>query len=308
MLRQSLVTTLRTTADVWIRPSNDLPRLFPSACLRMMDHHLHKSGILQPKKSSVDSSKNSSSSSRIYDHAWLCASQSVQVRAHADLLDMDQVTSHVWINRVGSSSVQLGHALTMTDQDDGHPSTVLAVARRVFVRKELNQPSLAVPFSDTESTRYLQECGPTTTTQLCLEKEIPPVPPRLDTSSILSHLSRRVAEKEPAVWTVPVGMCHVNFGGHADHAFLAETAHHALWRNTSPQQHQQGDDSYSLALQYLAEVSLDDTLRCYVVRNDDENANDGVVIVVTSRSSSKNSTSPNDPDELIPVLVAQGNA
>lgn len=270
MIRKTLLTTLRTAADVCTRPSkDDLPRLFPSACLRMVDHHLHKSGILQGQVSSDDHRSRT-----IYDHAWLCASQSIQVNAYADLLGLEHVTSHVWINRVGKTSVQLGNALTVSTNDS--QATVLAVAQRIFVRKKWNGQS--APFSDYESTRYRDECGPTPA-QEKFDEELPTLQ-KLDITSPKTDWSAT----EP-VWTVPVGISNTNFGGHADHAFLAETAYHALRR--------QGD---YMALNYLAEVSVKDILRCYNVVH--ENDTDDFVIVTRTPS--------HNPDDTIPILLAKG--
>lgn len=272
MIRKTITTTLRTGADVWTmtRASqrDDVPRLFPGACLRMFDHHLHISGILPRRRSSETDPY------RMYDHAWLCASQTVMVKPYATLLDVEDVTSHVWVTHVGNSSLQLGNALMVNDQ------TLLATAQRVFVR-------FGAKFQESEQKQWQETCGPEPVQQEQMQPLLP-VLRRFDASVWKSDLS----VSSPSIWTVPVGPAHVNFGGHADHAFLAETAHHALWASTQKKPNKQ-TDSTTLAVNYLAEVSLVDTLHCHRLGED--------MIVMT-----KQPTSPSGSDaELVPVLVAQ---
>ena len=60
---------------------------------------------------------------------------------------------------------------------------------------------------------------------------------------------------------VMVGPQHVNFGNHADHAFLAETAFHAL----TVSDHNSGR---YLSVQYISEVLLGDILESYFFQVD----------------------------------------
>jgi hypothetical protein len=282
----------------------------------MMDDHLHKSGILQEQQQQHTAAEEGGTTRnpQFYDHAWLCASQSIQVQPVADLLwngTVEQVTSHIWVTRVGSSSVQLGNALLTTTSNrkrgDTTSPTVLALAQRIFVRKEWNGSS--APFSESEAHRLRHDCGPTTIDHVDVKQyndKLPLLPSRRNVQESILRWNHVFERKEP-IWTVPVGVCHVNFGGHADHAFLAETAHHALLqavhnhKNVVPGDND-NDNYSSLALNYLSEVMLGDTLHCYQLSST-VHPNDNDIIVVTRTPSNKNKSE--DTSTPVPVLLAQ---
>ena len=157
MIRKSLATSVRATQDIWWRPlpssagtARHQQLLLPSAALHILDHHLHASGILP---------QTLEDATRIYDHDWLCASQAVTCYPHDGLmnkaLEIDPnnnsaFRAHVWVTRVGNSSLQLGNMMTWRD-------TVLATACRAFVRKSRDGSSC--PFRDDERRRFEQDGG-----------------------------------------------------------------------------------------------------------------------------------------------------
>jgi hypothetical protein len=98
-------------------------------------------------------------------------------------------------------------------------------------------------------------------------------------------------EEQPFIARVTVGPQHINFGNHADHAFLAETAFHALSILSTKQQSSSSscDDDY-VSIQYVSEVFLGDVLESYAAahRRHDETYETGVdssIILVATRKS-----------------------
>ena len=81
-----------------------------------------------------------------------------------------------------------------------------------------------------------------------------------------------------SVLSVKVGPQHINFASHVDHAFLVETAHHAL--------HSINRESETLVINYLGQPSLGDTLQCfasedkiYITRTDDDTGESTLVAI-----------------------------
>lgn len=101
----------------------------------------------------------------------------------------------------------------------------------------------------------------------------------------LPLISPPSAAREPIlVLTVRVGPQHVNFGNHADHAFLAETAFHAMTMNAGP--------VTTLTIQYMSEVFLGNTLEVFACFEDD-------TIVMMTTNDGNNSRNV--------VLIAKGS-
>ena len=62
------------------------------------------------------------------------------------------------------------------------------------------------------------------------------------------------------ILSVKVGPSHINFGNHADHAFLASAAHHALSLSSADNKE---ECNTGLTINYINETHLGDTLDCY---------------------------------------------
>ena len=90
-----------------------------------------------------------------------------------------------------------------------------------------------------------------------------------------------------AFWTVPVGPQHLNFGNHANHAFIFDTAWQAL-------------PTKSMAITYVAEVGVHDVLQC---RKDLRNEE---IIWVTRSSSSESESLQKTPQDVVAVAKALG--
>ena len=76
---------------------------------------------------------------------------------------------------------------------------------------------------------------------------------RFDTS-----LPSEIKQAKP-ILSVKVGPSHINFGNHADHAFLAEVAYRALSLGNEKDK----ECSTGLTINYINETRLGDTLDCY---------------------------------------------
>ena len=220
--------------------------LFPSAALRVVDHHLHASGII-PR---VGSSASTNTENRLYEHDWFCVSQAVTCYHVDDLLhkSLDEWTthSHIWVASVGNSSISFGSIITLDDH-------ILASARRVFVRKDLQGET--APFSDHERYRFEKDCSLDSEISSYLGDTKQPIPMfgRFGT-----FLPRYISQRKKRVLKgVTIGPQHVNFGNHADHACLAEIAVQALYSGNVLH-----DDFSSVAIQYISEAFLGDVLDC----------------------------------------------
>jgi hypothetical protein len=191
-----------------------------------------------------------------------------------------QACSHLWIlPNIGKSSLRCGSAITLGDE-------TLATASRVFARRRTTGG--AAWFSDQERERFLHnfvlddEHG---NVDLRFDLNTHPLPTveRWDTNSDI------VSMAEP-VLSVKIGPQHVNFGNHADHAFLAETAAHAL--ALGGHEAKNSESPKTLRVQYISEGMIDQMLHChlhgdgkYVAIFGEEMENEGKQKLVLSAST-----------------------
>jgi hypothetical protein len=234
MILKSLNTTLRMTNDIWLREGG-AQQLHPASALRIVDHHLHASGI-------IEHAVDNPNPIRLYEHDWFCVNQAVNCFSVDDLLlkSLDEHNSHsfIFVMGVGTSSIHFGNVITLKDE-------VLATTRRVFCRKHVSGKT--APFSEEERVQFLESQPPDVLT--VGQQAMPQI------HKFGSFLPTPKEGIEP-VLTVKVGPQHVNFGNHADHAFLAETAVHALTLEKI--------DVASLAVNYVSEALLGHTLECFL--------------------------------------------
>jgi hypothetical protein len=276
IIQKSLKTSLRLTADVWSRDAGASFQLFPASVLRIVDHHLHASGI-------IPRIKQDTIQPRVYEHDWYCVSQSVRCFPEDNLiqlsLESSACSSHIWVERVGNSSLQLGNVITANEQ-------VLATARRVFVRRSNDK---SAPFLEVERERFLSEDCTLDETAIggYLDEQHPlPLLQRLPPpEDIFKNADDRASS---VVLKVTVGAQHANFGNHADHAFLAETAVHAMTIANIPVS--DGD----IAVNYMREAMVGHELECivqgnavYVVRSsgDNEEQHQEPVLVLIAKAA-----------------------
>lgn len=258
MIRKSLSTTLRMTHDIWLREGGG-QQLHPASALRIVDHHLHASGI-------IEYAQENPNPIRLYDHDWFCVNQAVNCFSVEDLLlkSLDEQNSHsfIFVMGVGTSSIHFGNVITLNDE-------VLATTRRVFCRKHVSGKS--APFSEVERLSFLESQPPDV---LSVGQYAMP-----QIHKFGSFLPTPKEGIEP-VLIVKVGPQHVNFGNHADHAFLAETAVHALTLANI--------DAASIAVNYVSEALLGHTLECFFhqdtlfITRTVANAKKAVVVVARS--------------------------
>ena len=232
MIRTTLQTTIRMTGDV-LQRRDGKQQILPSIALRIADHHLHASGIIP------HTTNDSNNDSRLYKHDWFCVSQAVDCYPVERLVQksMNDAHSSLFVMKVGSSSIHFGNTLTMKDE-------LLATTRRVFCRKDTSSDVLD-PFTEEERDRFLEFEPPKDIKMPQLE--------RFDTS-----LSSEITSTNP-ILSVKVGPAHINFGNHADHAFMAEVANHAL----SLGGNEKDKECTGLTINYISETHLGDTLDCY---------------------------------------------
>mmetsp|Transcript_6597 Transcript_6597/g.15038 ORF Transcript_6597/g.15038 Transcript_6597/m.15038 type:complete len:318 (-) Transcript_6597:886-1839(-) len=297
ILMRVRTTTIRATSDIYHK-SNGQQQLFPAAALRLCDHHLHSSNIIPRIRYHPDNAPN-----RIYEHDWFCVSQAVQCYnantesplLHRVLNGTDACHCDVWVDTdsIGKSSVQFGGVVSVGRD-------VLAVVRRIFVRmaipvggtEETGGKSKPAPFSNLERQRFCHDFGFAslnigenykTNDGKKIKDLIEVKRPEFRSGrleAIISGLEAPpTAEEESSFITrVGVGPQHINFGNHADHAFLAETAFHAL--NSSSEV----PGGY-ISVQYLAEVFLGDVLESYAYRLQEQDKDIDSVILVASRKT-----------------------
>jgi len=257
----SLSTTLRITSDICGKRNI----IHPASALRIIDDHLHATGIIPYKEGFL-----AGESSSIYPHDWFCVSQAVTCYPVSHLLNQavrihQHSHSHTWVlPKIGKSSIEFGSAITLGEE-------TLATACRVFARRKTTGGADA--FTETERERFLHSYGLLGDGIGGLEdssrEAIPfdltskplPLPERLNT-----NFDAYLVE-EP-ILSVKIGPQHVNLGHHADHAFLAETAAHAL----SLAENERGKKKespccYTLSIQYVSEAMLNQTLHCHVYEN-----------------------------------------
>jgi len=228
----------------------------------------------------------------------------------------------VWVDSdsIGKSSIQFG-GLVSIGRD------ILAIVRRVFVRmspttpknrnsEELSSSRLnsnnklklkSAPFSDQEKQRFRERFGFDAlgisenykASDAKLSRDLVQIKrPDFDSyrlktkitelESSLSSIQHQ--EEQPFLARVTVGPQHINFGNHADHAFLAETASHALTILSTKQQKSSSCNDDYVSIQYVSEVLLGDVLESYGAagahRRHDEACETGVdcsIILVATR-------------------------
>eukprot|EP00563_Minutocellus_polymorphus_P006258 CAMPEP_0181045778 /NCGR_PEP_ID=MMETSP1070-20121207/13994_1 /TAXON_ID=265543 /ORGANISM="Minutocellus polymorphus, Strain NH13" /LENGTH=289 /DNA_ID=CAMNT_0023124339 /DNA_START=143 /DNA_END=1010 /DNA_ORIENTATION=- len=241
--------TVRISSDLVIGCSS----IRHSAALRILDHHLHTTGLL-PRPSAGDAGVD------IY-----CVGQAVTAFPQNSLL-LDELhkssnnaaaKSHVWVARAGQgSSIIFGGAITLNE-------LVLTTCSRVFVRVDLESGR---PMRVTEEERSsIFAVDDDWNGRGRFGHSIPRVDQLNAGDDTLSRSCRSLAGDE--VLTVVVGPQHINHGDHVDHAFLAETASHALFLGcpeTSNKTYGMDAESSTLLVQYLAPGRLGQELRCHV--------------------------------------------
>lgn len=232
---------LRTT----IRISSDIwhrrcgqKLLLPSSALRIADHHLHASAMLAFEN----------------DSDWFCVSQAVKCFP-VDMLhkkSVDEAHSSLFVTKVGTSSIHLGNSVMLQDE-------TLATTQRVFCRVSTSA-SASAAFTAQERNKFLEFHH---------------------TADMLPQLERfeaKLPDSKNSILSVKVGPQHINFANHVDHAFLAETAHHAL--------HLMNKGSENLVINYFGQPFLGDNLQCfaqddkvYITRTDDDTGESTLIVV-----------------------------
>jgi len=240
-MNAALRTTIRISSDIWHRRCGQ-ELLLPSSALRIADHHLHASDMLTFED----------------DNDWFCVSQAVKCfpvdRLHKKAVEDAQ--SSLYVTNVGTSSIHLGNSLMLKDE-------TLATTQRVFCRVS-SSASAPAAFTDQERNKF-SEFHPTVDVSF----------PQLERFEAKLPDSKNSMK---SVLSVKVGPQHINFASHVDHAFLAETAHHAL--------HSISKASENLVINYLGQPSLGDTLQCfasedkiYITRTDDDTGESTLVAI-----------------------------
>jgi hypothetical protein len=221
------------SSDIWFREGGK-QQLYPASALRIVDHHLHTSGIIEHAPPNGDAR-------RLYEHDWFCVSQAVTCFNVDGLMrkSLSELNSHsfIFVMGVGTSSVHFGNIITLDDQ-------VLATTRRIFSRKSVKTGKSA-PFSIVERQRFMESQPPDIISlgQYAM--------PQVERFGSFLPTSKKVIDP---IMTVQVGPQNINFGSHADHAFLAETAVHALILAKKK--------VASLAINYVSEARLGHILEC----------------------------------------------
>ena len=254
MPHSTLAATLRITSDICGTRNIE----HPSSALRLIDHHLQASGIIPAqedflKERIID---------RPYAHDWYCVGQSVTCFPmkhifHRSFQMNQDVHSHTWVlPNIGKSSIRFASVITMGS------TPPLITACRVFARRDVVSGGPA-PFTEEERERFLQHYSMDNATAAKMwTLESHPLAP---VERLTAGVSYAPANDETPVLRVRVGPTNVNFGNHADHAFLAETAAHALSiGDTDNDDHHDGP--LKLELQYVSEAMFGDTLDCFVDR------------------------------------------
>jgi hypothetical protein len=252
MPHSTLAATLRITSDI----CGTRNIVHPSSALRLIDHHLQASGIIPAqegfRKETID---------RPYAHDWLCVGQAVTCfpmkHIFRQSFQMHQdVHSHTWVlPTIGKSSIRFASVITMGSD------VPLVTACRVFARRDVASGGPA-SFTEEERIRFLQHYSvdDATAAKRWTLASHPLAPVERLTGKLYEP-----ANDETPVLQVRVGPTNVNFGNHADHAFLAETAAHALSiGDTDNDNDIDHEGPIKLALQYVSEAMFGDTLDCFV--------------------------------------------
>jgi hypothetical protein len=249
MPHSTLAATLRITSDI----CGTRNIVHPSSALRLIDHNLQASGIIPAQEDFLKETID-----RPYAHDWYCVGQAVTCFPmkhifHRSFQMHQDVHSHTWVQpTIGKSSIRFASVITMG-------TTPLVTACRVFARRDVVSGGPA-PFTEEERERFLQHYSvdETTAAKLWTLASHP-----LALVERLPKVSYAPTNDETPVLRVRVGPTNVNFGNHADHAFLAETAAHALSIGDTDNDND-GDGPLKLELEYVSEARLGDTLDCFV--------------------------------------------
>ena len=140
----TLPASIRATQDIWTDEDNG--QLYPAAAMRLWDHHLHTSGLLP----------RAFVGGEIYEHDWHCTYTSISCFPHEALIELiledgSNTETHVWVDRVGPSTLYLSQMVTLYDE-------VLATSVRTFTRKIKGVP---VPFNEEERYHFETKCAAT---------------------------------------------------------------------------------------------------------------------------------------------------
>lgn len=257
-----------TVLPASIRISSDLAMgsqcLRHSAALRIVDNHLHTTNILcrtyqEPTELASTMDK-------------YCVGQAVTIYQQPSLLDLlhksenqERVQSHVWLAKVGNgSSLTFGSAVTIDE------NMTLAMCSRVFVRVDATtKRSIKITDDERASKKFCVDEDWDGTVRF--GHAIPeinqislPIIGDSNTNNQRPDKQQLETMAGKKVLTVQVGPQHINHGDHVDHAFLAETASHALYlANPSSAK----EDKSTLSIQYLAAGYLGQELNCYVTKD-----------------------------------------
>jgi hypothetical protein len=253
MPHSTLAATLRITSDI----CGTRNIVHPSSALRLIDHHLQASGIIPAQEGFLKEKID-----RPYAHDWYCVGQVVtcfpmkQIFHRAFQMHQD-VNSHTWVlpTKIGKSSIHFASVITM-----GCSSTPLVTACRVFARRSVVSSGAPAPFTEAERERFLQRYS---VDDANAAKNWTLASHPLAPVERLTGVCYAPANDETPVLRVRVGPTNVNFGNHADHAFLAETAAHALSIGDADTDNDH-EGPLKLALQYVSEAMFGDTLDCFV--------------------------------------------
>jgi hypothetical protein len=252
MPHSTLAVTLRITSDICGRRNI----VHPSSALRLIDHHLQASGIIPAQEGFLKETTD-----RPYAHDWLCVGQAVTCFPMKPIFRRSfqmhqEVHSHTWVlPTIGKSSIRFASVITMG-------SIPLVTACRVFARRD-GVSGGSASFTKEEQERFLEHYSvDDATAAKNWNLASHPLAPVERLTGVYAP-----ANDETPVLRVRVGPTNVNFGNHADHAFLAETAAHALSigggaDNDNDNDHDEGP--LKLAVQYVSEAMFGDTLDCFV--------------------------------------------
>mmetsp|Transcript_1749 Transcript_1749/g.4193 ORF Transcript_1749/g.4193 Transcript_1749/m.4193 type:complete len:335 (-) Transcript_1749:802-1806(-) len=309
-------TTIRTTTDILQKTGRQLDQqLFPAAALRICDHQLHSSGII-PRIYRAPGDSGAiriyehdwfcvSQAVRCYPQATAIFppgndASSPPTLLHRVVSGTEACHCDVWVegNSIGNSSIQFGGLVSI-----GHD--ILAVVRRVFVRMAPHDSSntegsagklKSARFSNKEKERFRESFGLEAlniaenykaSDAKKLHDLVEVKRPELESDRLKTRIneleSLPPSSSNPPDGKIPitramVGPQNINFGSHADHAFLAETAFHALTISTKT------SVDY-LSVQYIAEVFLGDLLESYPYRQDRTGEEPNSIILVVTRKT-----------------------
>lgn len=300
--------------------------MFPAAALRICDHHLHSSGIIPRMYENHDDEAARiyehewfcvSQAVQCYPLSnSLSAGNNLSGPSHPSNLLQRVVSGNdpffcdVWVDSdsIGRSSIQFGGLVSIGDD-------ILAAVRRVFVRMSLTDSNTeestkklkSASFSEKEKQRFRENygfdaLGISENYKASDAKKIQDLVaikrPDLSSESLKTRIKELESPSfhssthgETTILTrVMVGPQHVNFGSHADHAFLAESAFHALTVSDN-------NSGEYLSVQYISEVMLGDVLETYFHRKEDGGVeNDSVILVAVRKGTGERNV----------VLIAQG--